>query len=69
LLVAACSADSGTDDADCSNYLVTPDAAVTGFAAVGEWRTDAVCTQYCADDFTGCQLTTATTVKCQKICG
>mgnify|MGYP003576357874 CR=1 FL=1 len=49
--------------------MVTPDAAITGFAAVGEWRTDSVCTQYCSDDFPVCQLASDTSVRCQKSCG
>jgi hypothetical protein len=53
---------------DCPSYVVVPDAAVTGFSAVGEWRSDAVCVQYCATDYPVCQLAAATSIKCQKGC-
>ena len=68
LLFASC-AGSATSDGDCPSYLVVPDAGVHGFSAVGEWRTDAVCRQYCQADHPVCQLATATTIKCQKGCG
>jgi hypothetical protein len=64
-----CSSQVGVTDTDCPNYLVTPDGGVSGFYAVGEWRTDAVCNQYWEPDFPVCQLQTPTTVKCQKGCG
>ena len=53
----------------CPSYVVTPDGAVTGFEAVGEWRTDSVCAQYCESDYPVCQLQTEGAVKCQKGCG
>ena len=53
---------------DCPSYVVTPDGGVNGFSSVGEWRTDAVCAQYCQSDYPVCQLATATSVKCQKGC-
>jgi hypothetical protein len=59
---------TGSSVTDCPSYVVTPDAGVTGFSAIGEWRGDAVCAQYCATDFPVCQLASATTVKCQKGC-
>jgi hypothetical protein len=54
---------------DCPSYVVIPDAGVGGFSTVGEWRTDAVCAQYCDADYPVCQLVSATSVKCQKGCG
>jgi hypothetical protein len=60
---------SGSSVTDCPSYVVVPDAGVTGFSSVGEWRTDAVCAQYCAMDYPVCQLASATSVKCQKGCG
>jgi hypothetical protein len=56
-------------DTNCPLYIVVPDAGLSGFSAVGEWRTDAVCAQYCATDYPVCQLASATSVKCQKGCG
>jgi len=53
---------------DCPSYIVVSDAGASGFSAVGEWRTDAVCAQYCQADYPVCQLATATSVKCQKGC-
>ena len=53
---------------DCPSYIVVPDGGASGFSAVGEWRTDAVCAQYCQADYPVCQLATATSVKCQKGC-
>lgn len=58
----------GSSATDCPSYIVVPDAGVTGFSGVGEWRTDAVCAQFCAADYFVCQLTSATSVKCQKGC-
>jgi hypothetical protein len=69
VVLAGCGPQEGVTDTDCPNYTVSPDAAITGFSSVGEWRTDAVCTQYCTADFPVCQLATATSVKCQKGCG
>ncbi|MBK7583314.1 MAG: hypothetical protein IPI67_24370 [Myxococcales bacterium] len=66
---SGCSSQSGVTDTDCPSYLVSPDGGVAGFSAVGEWRTDAVCNQYCEPDFPVCQLDTPTTVRCQKGCG
>ena len=63
-----CGSEVHSDDGDCPNHLVTPDAAITGFSAVGEWRTDAVCQQYCTANFPVCQLASATSVRCQKGC-
>ena len=65
---SACSSPSEVTDTDCPNHVVTPDGGIAGFSAVGEWRTDAVCAQYCQPDFPACQLQTSTTVKCQKGC-
>lgn len=67
--LSGCSSQSGVTDTDCPSYVVTPDGGVAGFSAVGEWRTDAVCDQYCEPDFPVCQLQTQTTVRCQKGCG
>lgn len=53
---------------DCPSYVVVPDAGVTGFSAVGEWRSDAVCARYCDMTYPVCQLASATSVKCQKGC-
>jgi len=59
---------TGSSVTDCPSYVVVPDAGVSGFSAVGEWRTDAVCAEYCATDYPVCQLASATSVKCQKGC-
>jgi hypothetical protein len=59
---------TGSRATDCPSYVVVPDAGVSGFSAVGEWRTDAVCGQYCATDYPVCQLASPTSVKCQKGC-
>jgi predicted amidohydrolase len=67
VIVANCDG-SGTSVTDCPSYIVVPDGGATGFSSVGEWRTDAVCAQYCQADFPVCQLATATSVKCQKGC-
>jgi hypothetical protein len=66
--VAGCGG-TGSSVPYCPWYLVVPDAGVSGFSNVGEWRTDAVCAQYCDADYPVCQLVSATTVKCQKGCG
>lgn len=60
----------GTDSSvtECPSYVVVPDGGVTGFSSMGEWRTDAVCAQYCDKDHPVCQLVSATSVKCQKGC-
>jgi hypothetical protein len=68
-LPLACGSDVHTDDGDCPRFDVTPDAAVTGFTAVGEWRTDSVCATYCPTDFPVCQLGSQSTVRCQRACG
>jgi hypothetical protein len=65
LFSSACGSSS---ESTCPFYLVTPEAGVTGFSSVGEWRTDAVCAQYCQNDYPVCQLSTPNTVKCQKGC-
>jgi len=67
VLVASCGGTS-TSVTDCPSYIVTPDGGAIGFSSVGEWRTDAVCAQYCQSDYPVCQLATATSVKCQKGC-
>ena len=54
---------------DCPSYLVVVDDGVSGFSSVGEWRIDAVCSQYCAADYPVCQLASPMSVKCQKGCG
>ena len=59
---------TGSSVTNCPSYLVVPDAGVSGFSTVGEWRTDAVCAQYCETDYPVCQLVSATSVKCQKGC-
>jgi|GEM_PF-5755604 len=63
---AGCGGSSGATD--CPSYVVVPDASVEGFSAVGEWRIDAVCAQYCSADYPVCQLLSAASVKCQKGC-
>ncbi|MFL5306081.1 MAG: hypothetical protein ACJ8F1_12760 [Polyangia bacterium] len=68
LAVASCGG-SAKSVTDCPSYVVTPDAGVTGFTSIGEWRTDTICAQYCQPDYPVCQLATATSVKCQKGCG
>ena len=65
--VASCGG-SGSSATDCPSYVVVPDSPASGFSSVGEWRTDAVCTQYCQADYPVCQLVTPTSVKCQKGC-
>jgi hypothetical protein len=65
LFSSACGSSS---ESTCPFYLVTPEAGVTGFSSVGEWRTDAVCAQYCQSDYPICQLSTQDTVRCQKGC-
>jgi len=65
---SACESE-GTSQSDCPSYVVTPDAGISGFSSVGEWRTDSVCTQFCGSDYPVCQLATPTSVKCQKGCG
>ena len=60
---------TGNSVTNCPSYLVTPDAGVSGFSSVGEWRTDAVCAQYCQVEYPACQQVSATAVKCQKGCG
>lgn len=67
LLVANCGGTTSSVT-DCPSYIVTPDGGASGFSSVGEWRTDAVCAQYCQSDYPVCQLATATSVKCQKGC-
>jgi hypothetical protein len=67
LAVANCGG-SGSSVTDCPSYVVVPDGGANGFSSVGEWRTDAVCAQYCQADYPVCQLATATSVKCQKGC-
>ena len=61
-------ASSVSSPSDCPSYLVVPAEAPAGFEAVGEWRTDDVCAQYCKPDYPVCQLKTSTTVKCQHGC-
>jgi hypothetical protein len=53
----------------CPSYLVVPDAGVSGFSSVGEWRADSVCAQYCDNTHPTCQLVSPTSVKCQAGCG
>ena len=65
---AAACGGSGNSVTNCPSYIVVPDAGVSGFSDVGEWRTDAVCAQYCGTDYPVCQLASATSVKCQKGC-
>jgi len=67
MLSTACGAEESEPD-DCPRFDVTPDAAITGFSAVGEWRSDSVCANYCPSDFPVCQLASQTTVRCQKGC-
>jgi len=59
---------NGSGATDCPSYVVQPDGGVSGFASVGEWRTDELCASYCQDDYFVCQQLTATSVKCQKGC-
>ena len=66
--VVASGCGSGGSAIDCPSYLVVPDSGASGFSSIGEWRTDAVCTQYCQADYPVCQLATPTSVKCQKGC-
>lgn len=66
-VVASCGA-TDSSVTDCPSYIVSPDGGANGFSSVGEWRTDAVCAQYCQSDYPVCQLATATSVKCQKGC-
>lgn len=66
--VASCGG-SRSSVIDCPSYVVVPDAGASGFSSVGEWRTGAVCAQYCQADFPVCQLMTPTSVKCQQGCG
>jgi len=66
-VIAGCGG-SGSSAPDCPAYVVVADAGVDGFSAVGEWRIDAVCTQYCSADYPVCQLLSAASVKCQKGC-
>jgi len=54
---------------DCPSYVAVPDAGISGFSSVGEWRTDAVCAQYCDSQHPVCQLVSPTSVKCQAGCG
>ena len=70
LLLILCSSSCGgsSDDRSCPSYLVTPGGGVAGFTAVGEIRTDAVCKQYCKDDYPVCELQTETVVKCMRQC-
>jgi hypothetical protein len=68
IAVAAGCGGTGNSVTNCPSYIVVPDAGVSGFSAVGEWRTDAVCTQYCGTDYPVCQFASATSVKCQKGC-
>ena len=69
LAVLGCSGSgSGSSATDCPSYVVVPDGGASGFSSVGEWRTDAVCAQYCHADYPVCQLATPTSVKCQKGC-
>ena len=67
LLAASCGG-GGVSVTDCPSYIVVPDSGATGFSSVGEWRTDAVCAQYCEVGYPVCQLVTATSVKCQRAC-
>ncbi|MFO0570317.1 MAG: hypothetical protein U0263_32040 [Polyangiaceae bacterium] len=47
---------------------MTPDAAITGFSAVGESRMDGVCSQYCKPDYTLCKWESESTVTCHITC-
>jgi len=67
ILAAGCGGTSSSVT-NCPSYVVVPDAGVSGFSAVGEARTDAVCAQYCDTAYPVCQLVSATSVKCQKGC-
>jgi hypothetical protein len=67
LAVASCGG-GGSSAGDCPSYVVVLDGGANGFSSVGEWRTDAVCAQYCQADYPVCQLATMTSVKCQKGC-
>lgn len=67
ILAAGCGGMSSSAT-NCPSYVVVPDAGVSGFSTVGEWRTDSVCAQYCDADYPVCQLASATSIKCQKGC-
>lgn len=60
---------SGATDTDCESYTVSPDGGVSGFTAIGEWRTGSFCLQYCEKDYTSCRQVSETAVKCRIPCG
>ena len=67
ILAAGCSGTS-VSVTNCPSCVVLPDAGVSGFSAVGEWRTDDVCAAYCDPNYPICQWLSTTSVKCQRGC-
>ncbi len=68
ILAAGCG-EMKSSVADCPSAVVVRDAgaSASGVSAVGEWRADGVCAQYCAVDYPVCELVSATSVRVREL--
>jgi hypothetical protein len=66
---AECLACSSTSSgAPCPYTIVSTDAAVDGFAGVGDYKMGDVCLQFCDTAHPVCELAAPQQVKCQEGC-